>query len=149
MRKFIVTVLFILIASTCFCLDSRPQKIHNFLVAKFSDSPLIGHEQELVYCADKFNLDYRLYLAISAAESTFGRSYRKSTNNLTGISNGVTKFDSIYDNIYKTNELISTGKWYWKYRKTRKLEDLVYVYKGVPPYKHYVFTLNWVFEQLK
>ena len=121
--------------------DLRALKIQKFLT-KYPGSPLRGHVHEILYCADHFGLDYRLYLGLAGAESTFGRRYLKSSRNLTGICNGGARFASIYDNIYRTHEIIATGKWYKKYRATRELKDLVYVYKGAPPYERYLRTLR-------
>jgi len=128
--------------------DLRAEKIEQFLADFCPQSPLRGKGEEMVYCADKFGLDYRLYVSIAGAESTFGKRYIKQTHNLTGIRNGKTPFVSIYDNIYQTNRLIREGKWYKKYRKTNKLEHLVYVYKGVPPYNRYINTLKYIFREV-
>jgi hypothetical protein len=144
LKKTILSVLFILVlAGLAFAGDPRALKIGKFL-ARYPDSPLRGHIHELLYCADRFGLDYRLYLGLAGAESTFGRSYPKNSHNLTGICNGGARFASIYDNIYRTHKIIATGKWYKKYRATRKLKDLVYVYKGVPPYDRYLRTLRGI-----
>lgn len=123
--------------------DRRAEKIKKFLM-KYPGSPLRGHIHEILYCADHFGLDYRLYLGIAGAESTFGRQYPKGNHNLTGVANGGARFASIYDNIYRTHEIIATGKWYKRYRKTRELKDLVYVYKGVPPYDRYLRTVRGI-----
>jgi hypothetical protein len=148
-RKTLAFVLFILIFSGLgSASDLRAVKIQKFLT-KYPGSPLLGHVHEILYCADHFGLDYRLYLGIAGAESTFGRRYPKSSHNLTGICNGGTRFASIYENIYRTHEIIATGKWYKRYRKTRELRDLVYVYKGVPPYDHYLRTLRGIFAGIE
>lgn len=127
--------------------DLRAVKLEKFL-SRYPKSPLKGHEQEILYWADYFNVDYRLYLAIAGAESTFGRKYPKHNHNLTGVLNGTTRFASIQDNIYKTTRLIATGKWYGKYRKTKNIRDLVYVYKGVPPYDRYIRTMRYTFSKI-
>lgn len=124
--------------------DLRAVKLKKFL-ARYPGSPLRGHVHEILYCADRFGLDYRLYLAVAGAESTFGRNYPKGSYNLTGVCNGASRFSSIYNNIYRTSEIIATGKWYRKYRRTKDLKDFVYVYKGVPPFKRYIGTLRAIF----
>ena len=100
----------------------------------------------MVRSADEFGLDYRLYLAIAGAESGFGRRYPKTRHNLTGILNGESRFKSISHNIRYTNQLIAEGKWYRKYRQTKNLMDLVYIFKGVPPYEHYLRNLRFVLD---
>lgn len=143
-RKSLAIILLILILSGLATAgDRRAVKIQKFLM-KYPGSPLRGHSHEILYCADHFGLDYRLYLGIAGAESTFGRKYPKGNHNLTGVCNGGARFASIYDNIYRTHEIIATGKWYKKYRKTRELKDLIYVYKGVPPYDRYLRTVRGI-----
>jgi len=147
----IIILLFISCKGLSLNSDIRPIKIKKFLTQKYSDSPLIGHEQEMVYCADKFNLDYRLYVAISGVESTFGRRYPKWSKNLTGYGiyrDKITSFKSIYQNIYKTNELIAISKYYKKYRKTKRIEDLAYIYKGVPPFKPYIANIKYIMRSI-
>lgn len=144
-RKVVSALIFVIIlAGAGAARDLRAIKIEKFL-SKYPASPLHGHTDELVNCADHFGLDYRLYAALAGAESTFGRRYPKSNHNLTGVVNGDKRFASIYDNIYKTNELIATGKWYRRYRRTKNIKDLVYVYKGAPPYTHYLKTVRYIF----
>ena len=143
MKKYLLCLLalVLLLAGLAGARDLRAAKIEKFLT-RYPDSPLRRHVREILSCADHFGLDYRLYLGIAGAESTFGRRYPKGNYNLTGVCNGGKKFASIYDNIYQTNKIIATGKWYRKYRKTRNLRDLVCVYKGVPPYDHYLMTVR-------
>jgi hypothetical protein len=149
LRKALLAVLFAsALAGLGLAGDPRALKIEKFL-ARYPDSPLRGHIQEILYCADRFGLDYRLYLGIAGAESTFGRRFPAGSHNLTGICNGGTKFSSIYHNIYRTHEIIAKGKWYAKYRRTRKLTDLVYVYKGVPPYDRYLRTVRSIFAGIE
>jgi len=126
--------------------DLRAVRIEKFLARYNPTSPLRNKAQEMLYCADIFGLDYRLYLAIAGAESTYGRSFPKYKKNLTGILNGKTKFASIYENIYYTNKLLATGKWYKKFNKTKRIEDFVYIYKGVPPYDHYIRALRFTLD---
>jgi len=140
-------LIFLSLASAAGAKDLRAVKLKRFL-DRYQFSPLRGHEQEILYCADKFGVDYRLYLAISGAESTFGKRFPKTRKNLTGHCNGDTTFQSIYSNIYETSKLIGTRGWYKKYRRTKNIWDLVYVYKGVPPYDHYVKNLRFVMDTI-
>lgn len=138
-----IGLIFLSLATVAGAKDLRAVKLKRFL-DRYQFSPLRGHEQEILYCADKFGVDYRLYLAIAGAESTYGKRYPKTHNNLTGHCNGDTVFQSIYSNIYQTSKLIGQAGYYKKYRKTKNIWDLVYVYKGVPPYEHYVKNLRFV-----
>ncbi|MBI5699021.1 glucosaminidase domain-containing protein [Candidatus Saganbacteria bacterium] len=148
MKKPVLLFLFfvIFLASAAAAVDLRAVKIEKFLANYCPESPLRGRGPEMVRYADEFGLDYRLYLAIAGAESGFGRRYPKKKHNLTGILNGETRFRSISDNIRYTNQLIAEGKWYRRYRRTKNLMDLVYIFKGVPPYEHYLRNLRFVLD---
>ncbi|OGC11956.1 hypothetical protein A3K48_05705 [candidate division WOR-1 bacterium RIFOXYA12_FULL_52_29] len=146
-KLWLVLLLIVFIGWSASAKDLRAVKLKRFL-GRYQFSPLRGHEHEILYCADKFGIDYRLYIAIAGAESTYGKRYPTTRKNLTGHCNGDTSFESIYSNIYKTSQLIGTRDWYKKYRKTKNIWDLVYVYKGVPPYDHYVKNLRYVFDTI-
>lgn len=126
--------------------DLRPLRLYKFL-SRYQ-SPLRAHVHEIVHCADKYNIDYRLYVALSGAESGFGRFFPKYSSNFTGIMNGATRFPSVYANIDYTSRIIGRGKWYKTYRKTKNIEDLVYVYKGVPPYERYLKTVRYSLHKI-
>lgn len=148
MRKLTLLFLFFLLfANAGFAADLRAVKLRKFL-GLYPGSPLVDHINEVLYCADKFRLDYRLYVAISGAESGFGRNVSLERKNFTGFLNGEVPFDSIYHNIYKTHELIGTKRYYRKYRNTLKIEDLIYVYKAVPPFAHYIKTVKYVMRKI-
>ncbi|MFC1495958.1 hypothetical protein ACFL52_00920 [Candidatus Margulisiibacteriota bacterium] len=142
---YLVTII-LLIGPSVNARDLRAVRIEKFLQRYEPNSPLLEYTDEIVECADKFDLDYRLYVAISGAESGFGRAYPKSKHNLTGILNGATGFNNIFHNIYYTHKLIGTRHWYKKYRKTKKIEDLVYVYKCVPPFDHYIYNMRFALD---
>lgn len=127
--------------------DPRPAKIVKFL-SRYSDSPLPAYAPFIVSVADKFGLDYRLYVAIAGCESTFGRQYIRANHNLTGIGSGYIRHSSIYENIWITYKLIATKACYSKYRKTKNLRDLVLVWKGVPPYAPYIKNLTWIMNEI-
>lgn len=136
-----------LLANIACAKDLRAVKLRKFL-DRYPWSPLRGHEQEILYCADKFGIDYRLYIAIAGAESTYGKRYPKSKKNLTGYLNCKSGFKSIWQNIYETSKLIGTSHYYKQYRKTKDIWDLIYVYKSVPPYKHYYKNMRYALDQI-
>lgn len=145
MKKAIAIIL-ICAAGSAYAEDLRPVRLYKFL-SRYQ-SPLRAHVNEIVYCADKYKIDYRLYVALSGAESGFGRHFPKNSSNFTGIMNGATRFPSVYANIDYTSRILGTGKWYRTWRKTKKLEDLVYVYKGVPPYERYIKTVRYSLHKI-
>ncbi|MBN2058200.1 MAG: hypothetical protein JW782_05350 [Candidatus Saganbacteria bacterium] len=138
---------FLLATTMVVAKDLRAVKLKKFL-DRYPWSPLRGHEQEILYCADKFGLDYRLYVAIAGAESSYGKRYPLGTKNLTGYNSCKTGFTSIWENIYETSKLIGTTSYYKKFRKTGDIKDLIYVYKGVPPYQHYYENMRYALDQI-
>ena len=126
--------------------DLRAHQIEQFLSRYCPTSPLRGRGAEIVQTADRYRLDYRLYLAIAGAESTWGKNCPKRSFNYTGISNGGARFRSISHNIDFTHATIAQKKWYRHYRQTGKLMDLIYVYKGVPPYDRYYRSLRFTMD---
>jgi hypothetical protein len=148
LRLLSVMAVLVMLSGTTVSGDLRSEKLRAFLY-RYPGTPLINHIDEILYCADKFDLDWRLYVAIAGAESTFGLRYPKDTNNLTGFNSCNTSFRSINENIYRTHEVIATLKPYERYRRTKDIKDLVYVYKGVPPYDHYISTVKFIFWKVK
>ena len=149
MKKKILCILVIVLmaASLAGAKDLRAVKLKRFL-DRYSWSPLRGHEQEILYCADMFGIDYRLYIAIAGAESTFGKRYPRLRSNLTGYLNGASKFSSIFHNIYETSKLIGTKGYYKKYRASKDIRDLVVVYKSVPPFDHYIRNIRYALDEI-
>jgi hypothetical protein len=136
----------LLLASLATAEDPRAVKLDKFIASCNPNSPLIGKGAVIVRWADKYKIDYRLYVALSGVESGFGRHYPKHSHNLTGISNGDAHFRSLDGNIEYTSRIIGNAKYYRKYRRTKRLEDLVYVYKAVPPYDHYIRNVKLSFD---
>jgi hypothetical protein len=128
--------------------DLRPLRIERFLERYCPTSPLRGYGQEVVKQADHYKLDYRLYLALAGAESTWGKNCPKRSYNFTGISNGVAHFRSIQHNIQFTQATIAEKKWYRKFRRTKNLMDLIVVYKAVPPFDRYLRSLNFTMDMI-
>jgi hypothetical protein len=126
--------------------DIRAIKLHKFLIKQ--NSPLVGHENEIIHIADVYKLDWRLYVAISGAESSFGKRCIPGYRNFTGIGSGYVKFSSIYSNILETHKLIGTKRYYERYRKSKKLTDLVYVWKGVKPWEPYTSNLRIIMNKI-
>lgn len=51
--------------------DYRVKIVENYL--KHYDSPMVSNAYDFVYFADKYDLDWRLVLAIAGVESTYGK----------------------------------------------------------------------------
>ncbi|HVN67769.1 MAG TPA: hypothetical protein VMT55_05285 [Candidatus Sulfotelmatobacter sp.] len=136
------------LASLALAADPRAVKLDKFIASCNPSSPLIGKGAEIVRWADKYKIDYRLYVALAGVESGFGRHYPRRSHNLTGISNGGARFRSVDGNIEYTSRIIGSAKYYRKYRRTKRLEDLVYVYKAVPPYDRYIRNVKLAFDYI-
>ena len=75
--------------------DSRVKVLTSFL--KQYDSPLTPYASDFVRNADKYNLDYKLVVAISGVESTFGKEVPPASYNAWGwgvYGNNVIRFSS-------------------------------------------------------
>lgn len=62
--------------------DKRVQILKEFL--KTYDSPLTPHSETFVKTSDNYQLDYRLLVAISGVESTFGKQLPEKSHNAWG-----------------------------------------------------------------
>jgi hypothetical protein len=144
----IALLLLVLAAGLAGARDLRPLRIEKFLERYCPTSPLRGYGTEIVKQADRYQLDYRLYMALAGAESTWGKSCPKRSCNFTGISNGGARFRSIKHNIQFTQATIAEKKWYKKFRKTKNLMDLIIVYKAVPPYDRYQRSMNFTMDMI-
>lgn len=76
--------------------DKRVVALYDFL-GKY-DSPLVQHAQIFVRAADKYKLDWRLVVAISGVESTFGKQLPYNSNNAWGW--GIFDKNTIYFSSY-------------------------------------------------
>ncbi|MGB9612761.1 MAG: hypothetical protein ACPL4K_01085 [Candidatus Margulisiibacteriota bacterium] len=126
--------------------DPRVIKLEKFMARYCPHSPLRGKGKDMVKWADQYGLDYRLYLALAGVESGWGKRFPKKSYNLTGIRNGKARFKSLSHNIQFTYATIGTKRWYRKYRNTKNLMHLIYVYKAVPPYQHYLRGMKYTLD---
>ena len=86
--------------------DIRTAKIARFLASQ--DSPLVFSAPTFVAEADKHDLDYRLLVAISGVESTFGKHYIEGTYNVWGWGVGKIPFTSFDDGIAQISLALKT-----------------------------------------
>jgi len=63
------------------------------------DSPLAEYSEELIFQADKYDIDWRLVAAISGVESTFGKRIPANSYNAYGWANGAYHFQGWEDSI--------------------------------------------------
>lgn len=88
----ICAVAFFFLSQPVLASDLRVFKVAKYL--KNQDSPLVNFAPTFVAEADKNQLDYRLLVAISGVESTFGKFYLTDTFNAYGWGGGLIKFSS-------------------------------------------------------
>lgn len=73
-------------------IDSRVNRLQRFLEGY--ESPLAPYAFDIVWFADKYDIDWRLIPAISGVESTFGKNIPKNSFNAYGWANGEYFFNS-------------------------------------------------------
>lgn len=95
--------------------DYRVKVIEKYL--SYYDSPMAGNAGDFVYYADKYDLDWRLVLAISGVESTYGKQIPPYSYNGWGwgvYGNNVIRFKSWKEGIQTVSEGLRTrymDKW--------------------------------------
>lgn len=77
--------------------DSKVYKLQKFL--RSYNSPLEDYAVNFVKASETYNLDYRLLVAISGVESTFGKRIPLNSYNAFGWANGKYKFTSWEESI--------------------------------------------------
>lgn len=87
--------------------DIRVNKVAKYL--EQYDSPLAYFAPDFVAAADKYGLDYRLLVAISGVESTYGKFYLAGTFNVYGWGQGRIAFQSWSDGIDEISKGLKTG----------------------------------------
>ncbi|MCL4397513.1 hypothetical protein M1403_00550 [Patescibacteria group bacterium] len=103
----IFVVSFLTSSQKVFATDVRTEKVANFLQSQ--NSPLVYFAQDFVEAADKNHLDYRLLVAISGVESTFGKYYLRGTYNAYGWGGGLIYFKSWPDGISSISADLKTN----------------------------------------
>lgn len=94
---FMATSALAIFPQQAFANDLRTAKVARFLASQ--GSPLVFAAPSFVMEADKHDFDYRLLVAISGVESTFGKHYIPGTYNVWGWGVGRIPFLSFEDGI--------------------------------------------------
>ncbi len=84
--------------------DLRANHIRNFLV-KYN-SPLVPYSRYIVDLADKYEIDWKLVVAISGVESTFCKAIPYNSYNCWGWKNGKHSFDGYPDALEKVSKTL-------------------------------------------
>jgi hypothetical protein len=84
--------------------DNRIQILEDYL--KKYDSPLAEYANEFVEAADAYGLDWRLLVAITGVESTYGKFIPKNSYNAYGWANGAYYFESWPDSIWHVSQAL-------------------------------------------
>jgi len=77
------------------------------LALKYYKSPLVDYSAYFVQMADKYGIDWKLLVAISGVESTFGKHYISGTYNAYGWGGGTIRFASWEDSIEEVSQALS------------------------------------------
>jgi len=83
--------------------DARPVIIEKYLESH--DSPLLPYADELLAASEKYDVDYRLIVAIAQCESNLCKKSPEGSFNCWGFENGSTKFlswEQALDQVAKT-----------------------------------------------
>jgi len=83
--------------------DARPVIIEKYL--QKHKSPLLPYARQLLAAAEKYNVDYRLIVAIAQCESNLCKKAPPNSYNCWGFENGATKFSSweeAFESVAKT-----------------------------------------------
>lgn len=130
--------------------DAKTIELARFL-EKYN-SPLAGSALDFIEASKKYGLDYKLLVAISGVESTFGNhtpscarfnvfGYRSSSSPC-----GWYRFTSYREAIYKVAETISRGNAYARYQRSGQTIDLAFVYTALPA--DWVSKVNYFIEKI-
>ena len=84
--------------------DNRSQILEEYL-EKYN-SPLAEYASEFVEAADAYGLDWRLLVAITGVESTYGKFIPKNSYNAYGWANGAYYFESWPDSIWHVSQAL-------------------------------------------
>ncbi len=76
------------------------------LALEYYKSPLVDYSAYFVQMADKYGIDWKLLVAISGVESTFGKNYISGTYNAYGWGGGTIRFASWEDSIEKVSQAL-------------------------------------------
>ncbi len=87
--------------------DLRARHIRNFLV-KYN-SPLIPYSKYIIDLADKYEIDWKLVVAISGVESTFCKAIPYNSYNCWGWKNGKHSFASYQDALEKVTSTLGNN----------------------------------------
>lgn len=110
--------------------DSRIKKLRDYLQSK--NSPIADEAEDIISVADQWGLDYRLFVGISNAESSFCKRSPEGSHNCWGFA----CFDNQPCHYFKTYKealeslagTITNHYAYTDYNRTGSLSDLSKVY---------------------
>ena len=106
--------------------DDRAYRIRIYLQGY--SSPLADNSSDFVKTADKYHLDWKVLVAISGAESTFGKAIPPQSFNPFGMAcwpgHPCARFNSFADAIDYLGQQLATSKYYAHYRTTKEIQDL-------------------------
>lgn len=121
--------------------DDRIDKLESFLKKYYPKSPLIPHAAKFVTAADKYGVDWRLLVAISANESWFGKRYVRGSYNAYGWGGGYIYFSSWENGIETITRKIHED--YYKYgKRPLAMEQFGKIYSGQPSWPDWVRKIN-------
>lgn len=123
--------------------DLRTAKVARFLAAQ--GSPLAFSAPTFVQEADKNEFDYRLLVAISGVESTFGKHYIPGTYNVWGWGVGRIPFASFDDGITRISSDLRNK---YMARGADQVEEIARIYCP-PTYESWAAKVSFFMSQIE
>ena len=121
--------------------EDRVERIRKFLIKK--ESILVDYAGVFVDKADEYDIDWRLVVAITGIESSFGK-YNASPYNGYGWGGGSIEFSSWEESIDVVSRGLSVG-YYKKGAKT--IEEIAPIYCP-PNYKRWIEVVSLFMEEI-
>lgn len=123
-------------------IDNRSKIIYNYLSQV--NSPLAPYSHNFVLEADNNQIDWKLLVAISGIESSFGKRIPYQSYNAWGWGNGKSKFNDWETAISHISKVLNE-KYYQKGLNTPEKIAPVYA----PPSQHWSFSVNHFMDDIE
>jgi hypothetical protein len=121
--------------------DERPSILKNYL--RSHKSPLAEYSENIINTADKYNINWKLVVAIAGVESTFGKRIPINSYNAYGWANGNFYFKSWEESIETVTKTLRL-----KYidRGYDTVEKIAPIY--APPSSSWAWKVNYFINQI-
>ncbi len=119
----------------------RVWRLQKFL-SKY-ESPLVNSSTKFIEVSEKYNLDWRILVAISGIESTFGKFIPYGSYNSFGYDNGQARFSSFDESI----DVLGRYLYEMKNRGLESVEKLGPIYTP-PNFRNWIASVNYFMNEI-